>query len=522
MKKKRVINRKINKKRAKKPLSFRLLVIFSIILILLLILYSYFSFLYNQHISLIYQDMDFGLYNLNTLQENGLDVNLTQISDLPSISITEGIYYPNFVDLDNYFVDLNGLNYIVFDYDIINGSNIELFFNNNDHFINFNSTIGSSGNKSVRIILSYPGANDSISNNFSVNVLPLTCSDNDINATFPDGKNKFVSGLTINQIENITDSCFSNDSVLEHFCYENNTIGKFITGCGSDKYCQNGRCLINSSINHKPEFLDYKCGNINLQTNENRVVKLNECFEDDDGNNLVFGIVGSNNFYIDIKINGPNLSLTSYNNWTGNVIVNIWANDSMQEEIGRVNITVYAPIIVNSNQEEDNTNTEINSEGLVIENAFPSRDYVNIFSNEILNFSIGNKDYDQINWYLNKQPLNNFDNFYFFENPKKGNHTLEVVIKKGQYSTNKTWFISVINNEGLEFAFEVKNILFYIILIVIVIIIFLVVWLFIKEKGSSLKNNYQEEGDSLKIVIKEDKKQDILDENVKGNKESFD
>ena len=80
----------------------------------------------------------------------------------------------------------------------------------------------------------------------------------------------------------------------------------------------------------------------------------------------------------------------------------------------------------------------------------------------------------------------------------------------------------MINNEGLEFAFEVKNILFYIILIVIVIIIFLVVWLFIKEKGSSLKNNYQEEGDSLKIVIKEDKKQDILDENVKGNKESFD
>jgi len=352
------------------------------------------------------------------------------------------------------------------------------------HPVDFNteSTVG--GDFSVNITLSYPGLGSVTSNNFNVKI--YGCLE-------PDGLEIFEKGNSQNLSANNTDYCINNDTLREYYCDLNKILYSDFTCQGGP--CEDGRCF----INQEPDFRSSRCGDIAWKVNTVYVLDMEDCFSDAEDDSLVFrwkypsGISSSNtNITVEKKsANGTELKLTPKTNWTGSGYFFIYANDSYNEEGGKVDCKV---IEHDSNDTGDGGGEE-NSTNQTPEDVFeilypsPYGREVTIFLGDEKTFSIANEDYDAIEWYLNGKLVKTDSKMYRATGLEKGNYTLEVKLIKGDEVVSKTWDLSVEEGaeEGRVRVFSPGKVVFYTIIVVVLIIILLVLILLVSERQSKNK-----------------------------------
>jgi len=125
---------------------------------------------------------------------------------------------------------------------------------------------------------------------------------------------------------------------------------------------------------------------------------------------------------------------------------------------------------------------------IFIQTYSPSENNITMLTGENRTFSITlqREDYERIEWYLNNRLVeHNFLSYYFdSEELYAGNHTLELVIIKGNFQESKIWNIELIDNYAeLEYAFEFKNIILYVIIFTIISMIILLVFLIVNKRN---------------------------------------
>lgn len=408
------------------------------------------------------------------------NINLTQTNIIPNLVLNENTYYPDILDLDDYFANL-GLSdtSLTFSYASLNPK-VEIrqgadFYNS--HKLDFNISSNAAGVYTFSITLSYPGLNSVTSNNFNLSVLAVGCTDSD------GGENYSIKGTATNSTANGIDSCYIDANVAklrEYYC-NNTAVESYIISCGNNYYCNDGKCIRNNSMNRTPEFVYENCNidDIRWAKNTNFSFNAASCFRDPDGDSMSYRFSNHDNTHVIISISGSNLRLVPEKDWFGSGDFYLYANDSINEKIATINFEVYNTIT--------NT-TNITPTILRIKDPIPSGNFVAAFVRGNLTFFVGNTDYDSIGWYLDNNLIETDTNVCEIKDLSAGNYTLEVQIKKGLQSDSKIWKISIVDvDKGRKFIFDSGKVMLVIILIVVGIVIFLIIWLFIEEKKKKNK-----------------------------------
>lgn len=236
--------------------------------------------------------------------------------------------------------------------------------------------------------------------------------------------------------------------------------------------------------NNVPEFLDEDCENLEWEENTNYSIDLDNCFKDDDGDDLDFRYreVSGYNDNLTIELDDDDLTLIPDANWIGSGYFYIYADDSIDETSGRV----YFSVVENTTSTSSSTTSVSTSTTsiLKIESSSPSSSTVNVFTNKTKTFSVTAQNYDSIKWYLDGEMVLEGSLSYNFKKIDEGNYVIKVEIVNGSVTDSKTWNLVVQEEGGEEDILEIGGVLFYLIIGIILIIIFLVLWLFIVEKNS--------------------------------------
>ncbi len=431
------------------------------------------------NISSIYIDTPLDI--LTCVEVINRPIGMLQIRDIPNLIINESKMHSELLDLDDYFINLE--NYpenINFSYDISVPGTFIVSRNINNNTLNFNTSNTIGGLFSMNITLKYLELENVTSNNFNITI--NGCLDSD------GGSVSSIKGTTQNLTKTEIDGCLSEETLEEFYC-ENQFVRSVQINCSENYSCSNGRCASDIELNHAPDFLRSECDDLFWEKDDDYEIDLDDCFEDDDDDDLVFRYYGRNNTNLSVARHGNNLTLTPSDGWIGSNYFYIYANDSYEETRGKVDFSVGVQIESDdddddSGDDDDASDDDEDDSGddlFEIKSAHPSGSTIVIFSETNKSFSIGNTDYDTIQWYLNSVLSSSSSNSYDANGFGEGNYTIKVEIKKGNETVSKIWNLIVEGSVGSEPAFEVGVVLFWTILVVIIIVILLVVWLFIIE-----------------------------------------
>jgi hypothetical protein len=116
------------------------------------------------------------------------------------------------------------------------------------------------------------------------------------------------------------------------------------------------------------------------------------------------------------------------------------------------------------------------SAGLRIRVPRPYSNESAVFVGEERIFSIGNEDYEAIEWSLDGQIESNQDKIYSFKKDIPGNYTLQVIIYNQSENASKNWNIEVIEDDLQIVAFDVGTVVFYSLVAILIIIFLLIIY----------------------------------------------
>jgi hypothetical protein len=419
-----------------------------------------------------------GLYEVIAFPVYTTSINLTQTETIPDIRLNEDNGYQITLDLDNHFAYLGeGDPSLKFSYKvsvpgIISVLEEDLFYTS--HKVGFYASSESMGDYYANITLSYPGLENRTSNNFQIFVAE-TCSDSD------GGFNYTFKGRVQNSSDVKVDNCFDELRVREYYC-SSGVIKSSLFRCSADgsSYCKEGKCVVNSSANSAPVF-DYEaCYELAWDKNNEYILDLIKCFDDAEGDSLNYRYVKNkscvNTDKIDIQRNGDKLKIIPKKDWYGTSCFYIFAGDGEYEKKGTVNIEI------KQLYEEETT--------ISIENPLPKEDEIYLFSGFNKTFSISNREYDSVEWYLDGEAVKSDSLSYIATGLDNGNYEIKVIVKKGDESAIRVWNLDIEDEEvAYNPFFTPQRIILYSIVVIIIIIVFLVIWLILSERNKKLIEN---------------------------------
>lgn len=242
-------------------------------------------------------------------------------------------------------------------------------------------------------------------------------------------------------------------------------------------------------INNEPEFDEDECGDFSWNKNTNMTVDIDDCWDDEDGDNLNYEYSDLNNYEENIsiiKLSGDRLKFVPDIGFNGSTYLTFYANDSIVRVSHRVNLhilsnntntstPVYAPSYTPPTYTSPINNLEIKSPS-------PVSSRVSFFVNEPKRFSILAENYEYVEWYVNNALVKEGVLSYDFEETRPGLYIIKVSIINGSLVENQIWEVSIEEDEYIEdriFDVSVGQVIFYSIIVVLSIIIVLVVWLLI-------------------------------------------
>ncbi len=123
-------------------------------------------------------------------------------------------------------------------------------------------------------------------------------------------------------------------------------------------------------------------------------------------------------------------------------------NRSGENNQNNSGITHYNKTIVNSGDlgEEENIENKTSGSKLKIINPIPGELLIFLVLNEKKTFSVGNKDYDMISWYLNGKKIKTSTS-YVFTGLKIGDYNIRVDVEKGSEIESYSWEVEVDEKE---------------------------------------------------------------------------
>jgi hypothetical protein len=430
-------------------------------------------------------------------------INLTQIENIPNLIIPPNSSY---LHLENYFENVGqdedpnrsieyatnkiipaNLIYVDSYYPELGFDDSNIIYEN----FTMNVTLSHSNWKS--------GANVT-TNNF--NVVIYGCNDSDEYSDY------YTKGTTQNLSVTLTDSC-SGNILTEYYCSSSrvlsnqyNCINAYLNSGG---VCFNGACVVNTSVNHGPRFLDDVCDYFTWNKSTSYSFDMSSCWEDDDNDSLTYGYKNRAGNNLTISQSGNSLTLTPTLDWNGTGRFSLWANDTNETVTEEVYFIVRSNVTNNTSTNTLTQGNDTNNLALVIQSPSPSGNGWTLFEGANQTFSIENTNYDKIEWYLNDQLKKENSLSYIPEDLSKGNYTVRVVVKKGWETASKTWQLTVQDEREITETplFDFGQIMFYIIVIVIFIIILLLIWLFIAEKQ---KQNQRTNNPGFGVSVKPETK----------------
>ena len=251
--------------------------------------------------------------------------------------------------------------------------------------------------------------------------------------------------------------------------------------------------------NNAPDFKS-RCDDFSINVNNTRTVLVNMsyCFEDDDGDILIYrydnftGDLTTQN--ISISRNDTILTLSSMRGYLGTSIFKIYADDNKEEVGYDIEVRVYnytgLSVVINQTNQTDQTNQttptppQINNTKIISSN--PVAGSYNLFSGDGKNFSINPQNYNSIRWYLDDVLVASEVTQYEAGDLDDGTYEVKVEISGATGVDSKIWTI-IVGDEEISDSVSVGKIIFWSIIAVTIIIIFLVIWLFIAEKNKKIR-----------------------------------
>jgi len=460
--------------------------------------YYYFS---NKGEGRIYKDKTLDLFNASFIVKK--PINLTKTHNIPNIVLNGSRPHYYVINLSDYFVNVGkGIN-LSFRYSLSEPGAFIVTRPLMSSQLNFNTFNTFGGNFTMNITLSHPEWNSGqnvTSNNFNVTI--YGCLDSDW------GNNVSVKGTARNLSENKTDYCV-NDTLIEYRC-NLQRIESTEINCSINGSCNDGKCIVNVSVNHPPEFLS-GCDDIVFNVNTSYILNMKSCFEDDDNDNLVFRYDNMSISNISITRNDTNLTLTPAINFIGNGSFIVYANDSKNETSGRIEVEVRAvplpppPCARQSlnvtcvnwtcGTKIDNCNNSVNCgsciTGLSCENgrcvnsttpppvrvtgSSPQENNVSVAYGENKPFSITAENYDTIEWYVDGDLVKSGVTSFTPSNLSGGSYEIKALVKKGDQVVSKIWNLNVLEKPKRSYwiyiVIAIIGIVFAALVVVVIFII---------------------------------------------------
>lgn len=218
--------------------------------------------------------------------------------------------------------------------------------------------------------------------------------------------------------------------------------------------------------------------------------KVNVSFIGEYSNITVYPQQGSTSSNITVGIdyvrNKPPIEDDPFQNFLSstNIINNVsgWNYNMTNGNISD-NITISVENTSNDIYLDDISVVENQSEEIFrIINPIPNTRTVSLLTTDMKVFSIANKDYDSIKWYLGEKVVEEKSNYYRVKTLKEGSYELKVEIKRDSKIKSNSWQL-IITTQETPFNY---NIIIIPVMIIIILIILIAVFFLIKKKNIKL------------------------------------
>ncbi len=454
-------------------------------------------------------------------------IDLTQIKNIENQIVNSSGKY---IKLSEYFANLGCSNKnLSFSYSIsptgeVSVYNTSSFFS--DYKIYFNTNVILNGTYKMNITLMHPGIASLTSNNFDVFV--KTCIDSD-------SLNKYVNGSAKNSSDIRIDYCSNEQTVIEYYCSYGDILSQIYSCDSASEICSDGKCItkedyycedsdggmsyeiygetnghdyFSSNAEYSKEdycindsnLMEYYCNSTGVVIGGISILKFKNssevclsnsfcysgaclgCVDSDEKNYLVRGIVRTaSEQKTDECLNETSLK-EYYCEGDAGKETNVTCGSGYICSDGRCARRNQATLLDNPDYDELQNHP---SSTLSISNPFPQITTLSVQHGKNQTFSVGNSEYDSLEWYLDGTLIKINANSYIAGNLSSGNHTIMVkIIKNGAVET-RTWDVVV----GEEEKGSGKTFIFYIILVTMVIIIIIVLLMIILSVFEKMKNS---------------------------------
>lgn len=235
--------------------------------------------------------------------------------------------------------------------------------------------------------------------------------------------------------------------------------------------------------NSAPEFLDDRCGNINIKKNGEYLLNLNDCFTDLEKNNLKYRYSMNEQTKLSfINIDPNNYRIIPFEEVVESGFFYVYANDGISEGSGKINYQILEQL---QNDEEDDEDIL-----LEITSSSPQGNMIVLESDSGQTFSIRSsiKDPDSVEWYVNKENVKSDSLKLNFIPDKEGEYEIEVIITKNGEEDSKSWTVVVDDPTNTSKSTK-KSSLLYIILGIIAIVIIIAAILIVVLRKSKMSND---------------------------------
>ena len=250
------------------------------------------------------------------------------------------------------------------------------------------------------------------------------------------------------------------------------------------------------SQNRKPRFLNSVCGYFSFYSNRNFTIDMDECFEDDDGDELTFKYDNMNISEISIERTGNDLKFIPSKDFVGQGYFYMYADDSTNEtKSDKIIVRVVEGINITNTTNVTQNDTQ-NTSTLIVPSIVSSTtgSSFQLFTESSKSFAVVAENYDTIDWYLNDRLVKVNSDFYIVSNLSEGDYTLKAEVKKGSEAVSRLWYFNVARREVPNKA----PLMFFIIICGVLGLLILLISLLIIKNIMEKK----EQGKSIPIIQK--------------------
>lgn len=244
--------------------------------------------------------------------------------------------------------------------------------------------------------------------------------------------------------------------------------------------------------NSAPKFNNNDCGLIEIAKNTDYTIDLDNCFSDPEDDTLDYRNDEPSISEINISKNFNKLIIEPKTDYIGEGFVYVYATDGYSEASGKIIIEVKNKKDITGNG-DDNGDDYIDDSDLKISYSRPGSDVVYIEINSGKTFSIKTRGYDEINWLVDSDKVEEETTKYNYIGKKIGEYNLTVEVIRGEERVVREWLVIIddYNQEGENSNYWIYLIIVGVIIVIVIVILIVGLIIFRKFRGKNDSDNVE-------------------------------